>query len=70
MKLNPELYKPSVAKQAAFVLASIIGADISQSPDGKQKIVTLNTGRRVECTTWLAAYTVVHRIRKDQIEKK
>lgn len=65
--MHPELARnPKAAKVAACAIANAMGAEIVPSPDGKIKRVLIN-GRAIDCTTWLAAYSVVQRIRADQL---
>lgn len=67
--IHPSLNEWQQAKKSALLLAANMSAEIIQSPDGKTKTVVFRHGKRVECTSWYAAYCVLHRIRLDQITK-
>ena len=67
--IHPSLQDWKQAKKSALLLAANMGAEIVQSPDGKNKRVILRHGKAVDCVSWYAAYCVLHRIRLDQITR-
>lgn len=56
------------AKKAAGVLARACGADLLQLPDGTKRIIIGHVIK--DAPTWLCAWGILYRIRKDQITRK
>ena len=64
--IHPSLSQWQQAKKSAMALASHMGAEIIQTPDGKEKRVFFR-GNIVPCLSWYAAYCYLHRIALDRI---
>lgn len=65
--IHPSLHDWKQAKKSALLLAANIkNCELIQTPDGKTKRIIL--GKKViDCATWFAAYSTLHRLRLDQI---
>ncbi len=63
----PEIYTDyRVAKKAAAVLARACGATLLQTQAGKPRVILGRQPPR-DFPTWLAAWSWLHQIRRDQI---
>lgn len=66
---DPNLYSDyRVAKRAAAVLAQACGATLLQTEAGKPRVILAQTVKTFP--TWLACWSWLHQIRRDQIEVK